>query len=470
MCGILGVKGVGVAELILNGLVSLQHRGQDAAGMAVVDEEGVINCKKNLGKVADVFKKLFPFESSIGIGHVRYPTAGSYKKEECQPFTSKKVAISHNGNLVNYQEIRRELEMLSMDIKTGSDSELFLHFITYHLKDKDIFQIITLINRKFVGSYSVVVMIGDTLVAFRDPHGIRPLCYGYTNDKFAIASESVALDILDIPLINDIKAGTAMLIDGDDIIIKQCHPFPKLTPCIFEYVYLARPDSVIDGVNVYQSRRNMGKVLGERIIGENLLEEEIDVIMPVPNTSRPATIELANTLGIPYREGFVKNVYIDRTFITSNQGIRKRLLKRKLNTINQEFEGKNVMIVDDSIVRGNTSKHIIRLARKAGAKTIYFVSCSPQIRYPNVYGIDMPTQKELIAFKKTDKEIAEEIGADKMIYQTLEDLIKSVTIENCSLKQFECSVFNGVYLTKMDDYLEKVKVDRDDSMKTNLIS
>ena len=480
MCSIVGVTSdkENVCLTIYNALTVLQHRGQDAAGMATVDNNNNLNMHKNNGLVRDVFNEdsMIKLEGSFGVGHTRYPTAGSHNFEEAQPFYVNSpygIVLIHNGNLVNVDKLRKELSEDNLrHLNTLSDSEVILNIFAHaleknkkqKLKKSDIFKAVDEVHDRIEGAYAVIMLIvGYGMVAFRDPNGIRPLIYGSKDSKrFMIASESVALDCLGYKVERDIEPGECVFVDYDrNISFHNYNQSRPKSPCIFEYVYLARPDSVMDKINVYKSRLSMGKKLAIKIKKELSTKElnDIDVVIPIPATSRTSALPLSIELDKKLREGFVKNRYIGRTFIMPGQKIRKKSVKQKLNTIDLEFNGKNVLLIDDSIVRGNTSKQIIQMARDAGAKKVYFASASPPIKYPNVYGIDMPYVEELIAYNRTVDEISELIGADKLIYQDLEDLIDAVSLGNKNIKDFDCSCFNGEYITGgvSETYLSKLK-------------
>ncbi len=479
MCGIVGISSnnSNAGLSIYNALTVLQHRGQDAAGMAVMNEEGFLSMHKENGLVRDAFneEQMIRLQGTAGLGHVRYPTAGTINISEAQPFyvnSPHGIVLVHNGNLVNTSKLRSEL--LNDDfrhINTTSDSEVLINIFASSLEknssgkldDEAIVKSVHEVHERVEGAYSVIIIIlGYGLVAFRDPHGIRPLIYGSKDDKnHIIASESVALDCLGYETSRDIKPGETIIFKKDGLISNYTYTNnKKFSPCIFEYVYLARPDSTIEGVNVYESRLSMGRFLAKKIRNELTKEEldSIDVIIPIPATSRTSALPISIELGKDLKEGFIKNRYIGRTFIMPGQKIRKKSVRQKLNTINIEFKDKNVLLVDDSIVRGNTSEQIIKMAREAGAKKVFFASASPPIRYPNVYGIDMPYVEELVAHGRTIDEIAQKIGADKLIYQDLEDLISAVKENNKDLDNFDCSCFNGEYITGgVDDkYLENL--------------
>jgi amidophosphoribosyltransferase len=442
---------------------------------------------KNNGLVQDVFqtRHMRSLVGNAGIAHVRYPTAGSSSAAEAQPFYVNSpfgIVLGHNGNLTNSEELKKEIFRQDLrHINTSSDSEVLLNVLAHEIEhrarstklDVDmVFDAVTGVHRRCRGAYAVVAMIaGFGLLAFRDPHGIRPLVIGHTETEkgheYAIASESVALDVLGFKFLRDVAPGEAIFVDMDgNIKARQCADKPQLTPCIFEYVYLARPDSVIDGVSVYQTRLHMGESLAEKIHRE-WKGFEIDVVIPIPDTSRPSALQLANALNLTYREGFIKNRYIGRTFIMPGQALRKKSVRQKLNPIGMEFKGKNVLLVDDSIVRGTTSKRIVEMAREAGANKVYFASAAPPVRFPNVYGIDMPSRDELLATGRTDEEICAEIGADALIYQDLDALVRDIQLSNPNIKSFDCSCFDGNYVTGDIDaaYLAAIESARRDSPK-----
>ena len=483
MCAIVGVatRKPNVCLTIYNALTVLQHRGQDAAGMATSDENGHLCVHKENGLVRDVFKDsdMMNLNGSIGIGHTRYPTAGSYNFEEAQPFYVNSpygIVLVHNGNLVNTKQLRKEVFNDDLrHINTSSDSEVLLNVFAHALQNnknnkltkENIFKAVEEVHKRVEGAYSVILMIlGYGLVAFRDPNGIRPLVFGFKdNNKCMFSSESVALECLGYQVERDVKPGEAIYVDLNGNLHKNEYIGKILhSPCIFEYVYLARPDSTIDNINVYVSRLTMGKYLAKKIKKELTTEEleDIDVVIPIPDTSRTSAVPLSILLKKKIREGFVKNRYIGRTFIMPGQKARKKSVKQKLNTIKKVFENKSILLVDDSIVRGNTSKQIIQMARDAGAKKVYFASASPPIKYPNVYGIDMPYVEELIAYNRTIEEISTEIGADKLIYQDLEDLVSSVRAGNNNIEKFDTSCFNGEYITEgvSSKYLDNLKSNR----------
>ena len=491
MCGVVGIVGSStVNQSIYDALTVLQHRGQDAAGIVTIDDQNRFRMRKANGLVKDVFQEhhMQRLQGNLGIGHIRYPTAGSSSPSEAQPFYVNSpygIALAHNGNLTNTDKLRNKVfELARRHINTNSDSEVLLNifaseldkFPTYPLSPDNIFTAIHNVHTIIKGAYACVAMIiGHGLVAFRDPYGIRPLVIGrriLENQKieYMVASESVALDILDFEFMRDVEPGEAIYITQDgQLHSKQCSDNPQYYPCIFEYVYFARPDSLMNGVSVYQSRILMGQKLGQKIAKE-WKDVDIDVVIPIPETSCDAALEIARILNKPYRQGFVKNRYVGRTFIMPGQTARKLSVRRKLNANRIEFEGKNVLLVDDSIVRGTTSEKILEMVRSCGAKKIYLASAAPEIRYPNVYGIDMPVASELIAYNRTVDEIAKDIGADKLIFQNLSDLIDSIKILNPSIKHLECSVFNGKYITEGidDNYLSSLEMNRSDKIRLNL--
>ncbi|MDH3635455.1 MAG: amidophosphoribosyltransferase [Gammaproteobacteria bacterium] len=486
MCGIVGiVSHQPVAQVIYDALLVLQHRGQDSAGI-VVSDKNKLNLRKGNGQVSDVFhtRHMLELTGTMGIGHVRYPTAGCSSSAEAQPFYVNSpygITLAHNGNLTNVEKLKAELYQSDLrHINTESDSEVLLNVFAHELQlcgslnitADEIFKAVIETHKRIEGAYAVVAMLtGKGIIGFRDPHGIRPVVYGKreTDDgcEYMIASESVALQTSGFELVADLRPGEAVFIDITGTIHhRQCADSPKLMPCIFEYVYLARPDSIIDDIYVYKARLRMGVKLARKIL-KQMPEHDIDVVIPIPDTSRPAAIELAYHLGVKFREGFIKNRYIGRTFIMPGQQMRKKSVRRKLNPIDIEFKGKNVLLVDDSIVRGTTSKQIIQMAREAGAKKVYIASAAPPVRFPNVYGIDMPAANELVAHERDEDEIADYIGADWLIYQDLDDLIDAVQKGNRSIKKFDCSCFDGKYVTNTVDldYLDKVRSLRNDSAK-----
>jgi len=485
MCGVIGIVSdkENASLSIYNGLTVLQHRGQDAAGMAVSDKTDRLKLHKDNGLVRDVFQNnqmQKMMGSTYGIGHNRYPTAGCSDSEEAQPFYVNSpcgLSLVHNGNLVNTEKLKQELIMKDLrHVNTTSDSEIILNIYAKALHGKiqkgltadRILEAVDEVHNRVDGGYAVIIMIvGHGLLAFRDPNGIRPLMYGKKNNKqHMIASENVAHNCLGYnKSLEDIKPGQAIFINLNGEVFKSIYSKEAaFNPCIFEYVYLARPDSTINSVNVYKSRLNMGTSLANKIKKTFSKEDlnSIDVVIPIPDTSRTSALPLSLELKIKLREGFVKNRYIGRTFIMPGQKIRKKSVRQKLNTINSEFKDKNVLLIDDSIVRGNTSKQIVQMAREAGAKKVFFASASPPIRHPNVYGIDMPYVEELVAYNKTVEEICQAIGADKLIYQDLDDLIASVQSLNKSIKSFDASCFSGQYITVgvNKKYLSNLKFSR----------
>ncbi|HEY9051358.1 MAG TPA: amidophosphoribosyltransferase [Gammaproteobacteria bacterium] len=486
MCGIVGVVGRGpVNQLIYDGLTLLQHRGQDAAGI-VTSDGNKFYLRKNNGLVSDVFQAehMLHLKGNVGIGHVRYPTAGCSSSAEAQPFYVNSpygIAMAHNGNLTNALALKDQLYKDDLrHINTESDSEILLNVFAHELARQnklnvtaeEIFEAVAGVHRRCKGGYAVVSMIvGRGILAFRDPYGIRPVCYGKretdNGTEYMIASESVALHAQGFELVRDLLPGEAMYIDNEgELFTRQCAENPQSFPCIFEFVYFARPDSIIDDVSVYKARLRMGEKLVKKILKERP-KHDIDVVIPIPDTSRTAALEVAYYLGVKYREGFMKNRYIGRTFIMPGQTQRKKSVRQKLNAIDLEFKGKNVLLVDDSIVRGTTSQQIIQMARDAGAKKVYMASAAPAVRFANVYGIDMPSPKEFIADGRTVEEIAEAIGADWLIYQDLEDLIDAVRRGNKKISHFDCSCFDGKYVTNdvNDSYLQHLDQLRSDNAK-----
>lgn len=489
MCGILGIVSQTSANQVLyDGLLVLQHRGQDAAGIATI-EGNTFHLHKGNGLVRDVFRtrNMRALRGNAGIAHVRYPTAGSaIDHNEAQPFYVNSpfgIVLGHNGNLTNTEQLQQELFLEDRrHVNTNSDSEVLLNVLAhelqanstmrYRLDIKNIFDAVSGVHRRCRGAYAVVAMIaGYGLLAFRDSYGIRPLVLGShqteAGTEYLIASESVALDTLGFKFIRDIAPGESIFVDFDgNFYSQQCAENPTLNPCIFEYVYLARPDSVINGVSVYETRLNMGENLADKITRE-WQQHDIDVVIPIPDSSRPSALQLANRLGISFREGFVKNRYIGRTFIMPGQAMRKKSVRQKLNPISVEFKDKNVLLVDDSIVRGTTSREIVQMARDAGARKVYFASAAPPVRFPNVYGIDMPSRGELIATGRSDEEICREIGADRLVYQNLEDLKAAVHKMNPELKYFDASCFDGDYITGdvTSEYLDAIETAREKNSK-----
>jgi len=488
MCGIVGVVAKNqVNQLLYDGLLVLQHRGQDAAG--IVTAEGAnFRSHKGPGMVRDVFRtrNMRALVGQSGIGHTRYPTAGSaWSTAEAQPFYVNSpfgIVLGHNGNLTNTEQLKVELFRQDMrHVNTNSDSEVLLNVLAHELQENatnykldpaTIFAAVSGVYRRCRGAYAVVAMIaGYGLLAFRDPYGIRPLIFGRAETgqgyEYMVASESVALDSLGFQVVRDVAPGEAIFIEQDGAFYsRQCIPSATLNPCIFEFVYLARPDSVIDGISVYETRLRMGVSLAEKI-KRQYRHLDIDVVIPIPDSSRPAAMELSKQLGLPYREGFIKNRYIGRTFIMPGQGIRRKSVRQKLNSIAMEFQGKNVLLVDDSVVRGTTSREIVQMARESGARRVFFASAAPPVRFPNVYGIDMPTREELIATGRSDSEIAREIGCDELIYQELDALRQAVRSVNPAVANFEDSCFSGVYVTGdvTKEYLDGVEAQRRDGAK-----
>ena len=495
MCGILGIvgrQGTHINQLLYDGLTVLQHRGQDAAGI-LTDNEGNFRLRKSNGLVADVFYKrhMLRLEGNVGIGHVRYPTAGSSSRAEAQPFYVNSpygIALAHNGNLTNAEELGGYLRDACMrHINTSSDSELLLNILavelghrsralhiegTPHINIETVFGAVSAVNERVRGGYACVsVIAGYGLLAFRDPNGIRPLVFGKRSsdegDEYIVASESVAITALGFDIVRDVAPGEAVFIStSGHLFSKSCSPEVSYTPCIFEHVYFARPDSVIDGMSVYQSRLNQGQRLAERLV-ESWPDHDIDVVIPIPDSGRIAALQMAKALNLPYREGFVKNRYVGRTFIMPGQALREKSVRRKLNAIEHEFRGKNVLLVDDSIVRGTTSAQIIEMARDVGAEKVYFASAAPPVRHPNVYGIDMPAVNEFIANGRTIDEINQVIGSDRLFYQTLEDLIDVTRQPTSEVSSFDTSCFNGEYVTGDIDaeYLKKLDEQRNDGAK-----
>jgi len=468
MCGILGIVAKSPAnQLLYDGLLMLQHRGQDAGGV-VTAEENTFHMHKGCGMIRDVFRtrNMRVLTGNMGIGHVRYPTAGSASSPaEAQPFYVNSpfgIVLGHNGNLTNAAQLNQELFRADLrHVNTNSDSEVLLNVLAhelqgstsnYQLDPSAIFNAVSGVHQRCQGAYAVVAMIaGYGLLAFRDPFGIRPMVFGARETdqgtEYLVASESVALDTLGFKLIRDVAPGEAIFIDGDgNFYSKQCASITSLNPCIFEYVYLARPDSMIDGISVYETRLNMGESLADKI-AKNMRHLDIDVVIPIPDSSRPSALQLANCLGINFREGFVKNRYVGRTFIMPGQQQRRKSVRQKLNAMSVEFRGKNVMLVDDSIVRGTTSQEIVQMAREAGARNIYFASAAPPVRYANVYGIDMPTRQELIATDRDEEQICREIGADYLVFQDLGSLKNDVSKVNPAVTNFETSCFDGNYIS-----------------------
>ncbi len=486
MCGIVGIVGrQPVNQAIYDALTVLQHRGQDAAGI-MTDCDGTMHARKKNGLVQDVFQQrhMVELRGCTGIGHVRYPTAGTLSSSEAQPFYVNSpygIGLAHNGNLTNADELKSLLiHQDRRHLNTGSDTEVLLNVFAHELQRHDgqrptpeaIFAAVASVHQRCRGGYAVVALIiGYGIVAFRDLHGIRPICLGQreTPDgiEHVVASESVAMDALGFTLLRDIKPGEAVIIENCGAMhSRQCAPPAGYTPCIFEYVYFARPDSIIDRISVYKSRLRMGEALAEKILRERP-RHDIDVVIPIPDSSRTSALEVAHRLGVKYREGFIKNRYIGRTFIMPGQAQRQQSVRRKLNAIDLEFRGKNVLLVDDSVVRGTTSRQIIEMAREAGARRVYFASASPPVRYPNVYGIDMPAASELVASGRSEDEVRQIIGADWLIYQDIGDLVRAVRFDNGEISEFDTSCFSGHYVTGdvTPEYLLRIERERADGAK-----
>lgn len=486
MCGIVGIVGkTQVNQAIYDALTVQQHRGQDAAGIVTWGDQQ-LNVRKSNGLVRDVFRQrhMLRLRGRVGIGHVRYPTAGGSRSSEAQPFYVNSpygICLAHNGNLTNYDELAGLLMRKDRrHLNTGSDSEVLLNVFAHELQGRtngqpspeQVFDTVEAVHRRCSGGYAVVAMIiGHGLVAFRDPNGIRPIVIGCRETdrgrEYMVASESVALDVCQFKKLRDVRPGEAIFIENDGVLHSREYSGPtRYTPCIFEFVYFSRPDSIIDNLSVYKARLRMGEQLAGQIVRE-WPDHDIDVVIPVPDTSRTAAVQVAHHLGVKYREGFIKNRYIGRTFIMPGQAERALSVRRKLNAIGLEFGGKNVLLVDDSIVRGTTSQQIIRIARDAGARKVYFASAAPPVRYPNVYGIDMPAASELIANGRTIAEIEKMIGADKLIYQDLHGLIRSVRHDDSEIREFDTSCFSGEYVTGdvTEEYLSNLEQKRNDQAK-----
>lgn len=481
MCGIVGISGVvPVNQALYDALTVLQHRGQDAAGITTESDKG-LHRRKASGRVRDVFaqKHMEKLKGNVGIGHCRYPTAGSYESSEAQPFYVNSpygIVLAHNGNLTNYEEMAEHLAHVDRrHLNTGSDSEVLLNVLAHQLQQSaggelttdEVFSAVDALHKQCRGGYAAIALIlGHGIMAFRDPHGIRPLVLGKKDTvdgiEWMVASESVALDALQFELVRDVKPGETIYIDENRQLHTHEYADAKpCTPCLFEYVYFARPDSIIDKLSVYKARLRMGEMLADQIL-EEWPEHDIDVVIPVPSSSRSSAMQTAHRLGLKYREGFVKNRYIGRTFIMPGQQQREQSVRRKLNAIDLEFRDKNVLIVDDSIVRGTTSKQIIRMARDAGAKNVYFASAAPAIRHPNVYGIDMPAAKDLVAHGRTEAQVEWLIGADKLFYQRLEDLKECVRHPDSEVAEFDDSCFSGEYVANdvTPEYLKHLEQNR----------
>ena len=486
MCGIVGIVGKSpVNQYLYDGLTVLQHRGQDAAGIVTI-HDNTFRLRKGNGLVKDVFhtRHMMRLQGNIGIGHVRYPTAGTSSSSEAQPFYANSpygISLAHNGNLTNAEELKEWLNAKARrHVNTTSDSELLLNILGHELQESanvalkpdDIFTAIANVHKRVRGAYATVALIiGYGMVAFRDPNGIRPLVFGKreteNGTEYMIASESVALDACSFKFVRDVAPGEAIFFsENGQIHSQQCSENPTYSPCIFEFVYFARPDSTIDKISVYASRVELGTKLGEKIKKE-WDDVDIDVVIPIPETSCDIALQIAQQLDLPYRQGFVKNRYIGRTFIMPGQEQRKKSVRQKLNAIGTEFKGKNVLLVDDSIVRGTTSEQIIEMARASGAKKVYFASAAPEVRFPNVYGIDMPSANELIAHGRDVDDVCDLIGADKLIFQSIDDLVLAVKEGNPEIKSFDTSVFDGIYVTNDIDsaYLEKLDALRNNTNK-----
>lgn len=487
MCGIVGIVAKSsVNQDIYDALTVLQHRGQDAAGIVTCDH-GRLNQRKDNGLVKDVFhtRHMQRLTGNFGIGHVRYPTAGSSSPALAQPFYVNSpygISLAHNGNLTNAKELSQELFQSDLrHLNTDSDSEVLLNVFAHELQKlgkfepsaEDVFTAVRGVHSRCRGGYAAVAMMSKYgIVGFRDPNGIRPIVYGVRETdrgrEYMIASESVALDVLGFKLVADIAPGEAVYIDMDGRLHRQqCAEQPRAAPCIFEHVYFARPDSIMDGISVYKSRLRQGERLAAKVLRLRP-DHDIDVVVPIPDSSRIAGQSMAHNLGVKFREGLVKNRYIGRTFIMPGQSERKKSVRQKLNTIELEFKDKNVMLVDDSIVRGTTCKQIINMAREAGAAKVYFASAAPPVRYPNVYGIDMPTATELIAHNRTEQEVSDLIGSDWLVYQDMDDLVASSAEGNPDVEHFDCSVFDGKYITDDVDaaYFSKLDAERNDTIKS----
>lgn len=490
MCGIVGMVGKGnVVYDLYDALTVLQHRGQDAAGI-VTCEGDHLNLRRSNGLVRDVFRQhhMDKLRGNMGIAHCRYPTAGTSSPAEAQPMYVNSpfgICLAHNGNLTNDQELNEDLFRSDRrHINTSSDSEVLLNVFAHELANvagmrltpDDVFEAITRLHRRASGAYATVVMIiGYGIVGFRDPNGIRPICFGKrgegAGEEHMIASESVALDVLGFDLTRDILPGEAVYIETNgNVHTRECAPKAQYSPCIFEHVYLARPDSVMDGISVYKARLKMGEKLADKILRLRP-DHDIDVVIPIPDTSCTAALPMAHRLDVKYREGLVKNRYIGRTFIMPGQEERKKSVRRKLNTVELEFKGKNVLLVDDSIVRGTTSKQIVQMARDAGANKVYLASAAPPVRHPNVYGIDMPAACEFVAHDQSEEEIAKIIGVDWLVYQDLEDLRECALGINQQIQRFDCSLFDGDYVTGVDRaYLQRIESLRNDEAKSQRVA
>jgi len=487
MCGVVGIVSTRpVNQALYNALTVLQHRGQDAAGIVTWSEEHGLKQRKSNGLVRDVFRQrhMTRLTGHVGIGHVRYPTAGGARSSEAQPFYVNSpygICLAHNGNLTNYDELA---ELLTREdrrhLATNSDSEVLLNVLAHELQTRvngrptadNIFDAVEALHKRCTGGYAIVALIiGFGIVAFRDPNGIRPLVLGERDSDgqkdYMVASESVALDALQFTRVRDLRPGECLYIENDGVLNARDYPGEvRHTPCIFEYVYFARPDSILDDLSVYKTRLRMGEQLAGKVV-RDFPDHDIDVVIPIPDTSSTSALQVAYHLGVKYREGFIKNRYIGRTFIMPGQAERMQSVRRKLNAIPLEFRNKNVLLVDDSIVRGTTSKQIIKMAREAGARKVYFASAAPPVRYPNVYGIDMPAATELIANGREIKEIEELIGADRLIYQDLNGLVRSVRHGNSAITEFDTSCFSGEYVTGdvTPEYLNELESRSNDAAK-----
>lgn len=487
MCGIIGIVGHSeVNQALYDGLTVLQHRGQDAAGIMTCNQEGKFFLRKDNGLVKDVFhtRHMIRLKGQMGIGHIRYPTAGCSSSAESQPFYVNSpfgIALAHNGNLTNTKILKEELFQTDRrHLNTDSDSEVLLNVLAHELQTsgklkpqpEDIFNAVREVHRRCRGAYAAVSMIsGVGVLAFRDPYGIRPVVIGKRETtkgtEYMVASESVAVDILDFELVRDVEPGECVFIDNNgNFHSQQCAQNPVKNPCIFEYVYFARPDSMMDGISVHKSRMRMGTKLAEKIKRERP-DHDIDVVIPIPDTSRSAALQLSYDLGVVYREGFIKNRYIGRTFIMPGQTMRKKSVRQKLNAIDLEFQGKNVLLVDDSIVRGTTSQQIVQMARDAGANKVYLASAAPPVRFPNVYGIDMPSVTEFVAHDRNVEQIAGELGVDWLVYQDLPDLVSAIK-KKSNVERFDTSCFDGDYITGDIDenYLYYIDAMRNDASKS----
>ena len=487
MCGVVGIVSKSpVNQALYDALTVMQHRGQDAAGIVTWSDSDGLQQRRNNGLVRDVFhtRHMLRLKGQVGVGHVRYPTAGGARSSEAQPFYVNSpygICLAHNGNLTNHEELTEHLVREDRrHLNTNSDSEVLLNVFAHELHIRangnptaeQVFGAVEAVHRRCTGGYAVVLMIvGFGIVAFRDPNGIRPLVLGKKTvaegDEYMVASESVALDSLQFERVRDVRPGEAIVVENDGRFHQQdCAGETRHTPCIFEYVYFARPDSILDDLSVYKARLRMGEELAGKIV-RDFRDHDIDVVIPIPDTSCTSALQVAYHLGVKYREGFIKNRYIGRTFIMPGQAERAKSVRRKLNAIDLEFRNKNVLLVDDSIVRGTTSRQIIKLAREAGARKVYFASAAPPVRCPNVYGIDMPAASELIANGRSVEQIEKLIGADRLIYQDLHGLIRSVRHDNSAISEFDTSCFSGEYVTGdvTEEYLREVERRRNDAAK-----